>query len=113
MEQIQNETPITVIHDAVKVKRAILMKIESDLDTKYVLQHYDTIILEIVNGEVIIISKISVSSTRAINQALDYLQFNLAREFRGKTAQEIVKDFTKNGKFVKTSASGQMYYMGN
>jgi len=115
MEQIQKETPISFIHEAVKVKRANLMKIGQDgqTDVKYVLQHYDTIILEVINGEVIIISKISNSSTRAINQALEYLQYNLSNSYRNKTAQQIVKDFEKQGKYVKYSANGRMYDFGN
>ncbi len=61
---------INVIWDRVRVKNAILMRV----DSKYVLQHYDTIILEVEHGEVKRIRpNIPVSSTRAINQVIEYL----------------------------------------
>jgi hypothetical protein len=43
---------------------------------KYVLMHYATIVLEILNGEVIICSAKTASSKRTANQALAYLECN-------------------------------------
>ena len=106
----ERETPINVIRGAVKVKNAQLMKVG---EYKYVLQHYDTIILEVINGEVIIITNISNSSNRAINQALEYLQHELNKEYKGLTGQAIAQEFRKAGKFVRDVPNGQMYPMGN
>ena len=72
--------PIKIIRDAVKVKNAFLMHD----NTKYTLQHYDTIILEVENNEVLTIKpNISVSSSRAINQAFEFLGINkTAKDFK-------------------------------
>lgn len=98
----KSQKPISIIHDAVKVKRAYLMQIGN----KYVLQHYDTIILEVENMEVTKITSISNSSNRAINQALSYLGFN-------KVGSDFVKEFVKAGKFVQTYCDGPRYEMGH
>ena len=93
MEKInipQKETQIRIIRNAVKVKNAQLMYIDSEYETKFVLQHYDTIILEIVKtlgkNEVIIVKpNISVSSSRAINQAFEYLRMSeRAQDYKKK-----------------------------
>jgi hypothetical protein len=52
------------------------MILVDDYGLKYVVIHYATIVLEIVNGEVIICSAKTASSKRAANQALAYLDSN-------------------------------------
>jgi hypothetical protein len=73
---------IKVIWNGVRVKNAILMSV----DSKYVLQYYDTIILEVEGGEVRHIRpNISVSSTRAINQDFEYLGLDCtAKDFKNR-----------------------------
>jgi hypothetical protein len=51
----------------------LFCRLVNDYGLKYVLMHYATIVLEIVNGEVIICSTKTASSKRTANQALAYL----------------------------------------
>ena len=60
-------------YDAVKVKNACLINLG---DNEFILQHYKTIILRVEHGEIKVIKPCSPSSTRAINQALDWLYSN-------------------------------------
>lgn len=94
---MHQETPLKILRDAVRVKNASLIQIDSEYGTKYVLQHYDTIILEVVcnrnkdyEKEVLIVKpNISVSSSRAINQAFDYLNMNVrAKDFKNRMELE-------------------------
>lgn len=86
-----------VLPQAVSVKNAVLSRIKNEYGTKYVLQHYNTIILEIVNNEILIIKpNISNTSNKAINQAFDYLGINdTAADYRFKT-DRIDRDNTEN-----------------
>ena len=83
-------TNIKVLNDAVSVKKAVLIKSTETSDnienTTYTLQHYQTIILVVRNGKIELMKNhISVSSTRAINQALEFLGFD-------KKARELEKE---------------------
>ena len=62
-----------IVFDAVKVKKACLINLG---DTEFILQHYNTIILRVEHSEIKLIKPCSPSSTRAINQALDWLYSN-------------------------------------
>lgn len=87
ISQYHKETPLKILHDAVRVKNAHLIQIDSEYGTKYVLQHYDTIILEVVNNEVLLIKpNISKSSSRAINQAFEYLNMShTAKDYKKRS----------------------------
>ena len=75
MMTIEEWGQIRVIHGPVTVKRATLMVIETPgQPLKYVLRHYDTIVLEVVGKEIIIQrDDISRSTTRAIRQAKRFI----------------------------------------
>jgi hypothetical protein len=80
-----------IINGPVTVKNAHLIY-DAATET-YTLQHYDTIILQVVNSEVLDIKPVSKSSIRAINQALRYLGFSF-------TAADIKRDWQKKGIYV-------------
>lgn len=59
---------------AVSVKNASLVRIEGEGFVRYVLTHYNTVILEVENNEVKMAkANLSQSSNRAINQAFEYI----------------------------------------
>jgi hypothetical protein len=75
MMTIEEGDQIRVIHGPSTVKRATLMVIETPgQPLKYVLQHYDTIVLEVV-GKEIMLEKIHVSrsTARAIEQVKRFI----------------------------------------
>jgi hypothetical protein len=83
-----------IILNAVKVKNAFLSR---DNQGNYELQHYNTIILKITNdGEITLIKPCSVTSTRAINQTLQYLDIR-------RTCKQICDAKIKQGETIDRS----------
>ena len=72
---IEEGGQVKVIHGPVTVKRATLMVIKTpSFPLKYVLQHYDTVVLEMIGKEGVLEKpKISRSTTRAIKQAKKFI----------------------------------------
>jgi hypothetical protein len=72
---IEEGGQVKISHGPVTVKRVTLMVIETpSYPLKYVLQHYDTVVLEMVGKEVILEkTKIFRSTTRAIKQAKKFI----------------------------------------
>ena len=59
---------------AVKVKNAIMIRsIEKNDDVIVRVIHYDHEVLKVVNNQIVNMLPVSMSTNRAINQALDYL----------------------------------------
>jgi len=86
-----------IIYNAVKVKNAELLEwISVTNSVNYDLQHYDTVILKVRNGEVILIKPCTRSSVRAINQALRYIGIS-------ESCADIVKDKISKGETIDKS----------
>ena len=90
-----------IIHEAVSVKNATLMYI---YETKtYSLIHYETEILRIVNGEITVIKPVSNTSSRAINQVLQFLNIpqpitKLTKDINGKSVKVLKNEFNNKHK---------------
>ena len=72
---IEEGGQVKIVHGPVTVKRATSMVEETPgQPLKYVLQHYDTVMLEMIGKEVILEKpKIFRSTTRAIKQAKKFI----------------------------------------
>ena len=63
-----------VITEAVTVKNAVMIRTtDEEENTFYSVIHYDHEVLKIVNNQIVNMFPVSMSTIRAINQALDYL----------------------------------------
>ena len=90
---------VKIINEAVKVKNAKLIQDGNDFH----LVHYDTEILTVINDKITAIYPMTLSSTRAIQQGLEYLGFSndlnsidqYCREVHGKGRKEVYKPFIK------------------
>ena len=85
MMTIEEGSQIRVIHGPVTVKCVTLMVVETPgQPLKYVLQHYDTFVLEVVGKEIILEkTHVSRSTARAIRQAKKFI-FEFEKEVEEK-----------------------------